>query len=180
MNIENTSVNKRVYNFESSASRKRRAHFKASSEAQRQNKSKIENMLNNINFYLNSIGLEFSNDIFHVKERRSDNSTVNPRVVFYCNNEPVNKKILSSVAVSTDREVLETKRNFDKELTYQVLKAKDKASLSRKQLLIFVDLFENPNKKKITNFMIEKFANKMDRLFELKKLEHPLIKLGYY
>ena len=28
--------------------------------------------------------------------------------------------------------------------------------------------------------MIEKFANKMDTLFELKKLVHPLIKLGYY
>ena len=146
MNLENeaSSSKKREFKFE----RKRRAHYEASSEGQRQNKLKIETMLNNISLFLNSIGLEFSNDIFHLRTRRSDNSTVKPRIVFYINNEPVNKKILSSVGVLTDSQVLKTVRKFDKELTYKVLKAKDKMSLSRKKFLMFVDLFENPNKKK--------------------------------
>ena len=162
--------------------RQRKPHFSSLPEQQRRNKIEIEKMLKRVNFFLESIGLQFCNNIFHVEKIENNNKVDSEnnnvvKVVFYTNKIPTNNKIVSSISIQTE-DYKRPRIQVDENTVYKALEAKDRMSLSREKFKVFSEIYYQLINVKITRYKIEKLTKQIDSLFELKKAKGP--KLGYF
>jgi hypothetical protein len=182
--------------------RKRTRHFQTARERQRRNLNQIKKLLEDVGIYLNSIGLEFSNKIFHIKEseenfriRRDENEIIrdhekneinlNYKLVFYQNNQPTNQKTIKYQEVETDNKIcydmsVQYEEQNKNKITYDLLKAKDQMSLSDLKFKTLKDLFNNQLKQNISIYSVQMIKKEMDNKFEIKKINLRNNKIGCF
>ena len=59
----------------------KKPYFSVSLEMQRRNRRLIEKKINELNTFLNTMNLEFINNLFHLKEKNPNNNFLNARVI---------------------------------------------------------------------------------------------------
>ena len=168
----------------------KKPYFSVSLEMQRRNRRLIEKKINELNTFLNTMNLEFINNLFHLKEKNPNNNFLNARVILYRNNQPLQwsgDKLITDSATQSEEKELENKYtqtyNDNEYWLFKCLQAKDELSISDDKLLQFSKLFTNktPKDSGITQGYLNKFKKKIGSfLGPINKVELSNNLIGYY
>ena len=175
--------------------KRKKKHFSVAKQNQRNNKNAILKKLNNLNLFLASLGLEFSNNIFHIKEKLDEQVNLNQQVLFYRNNLPIMIDSYRNIQLTKTRDTqtefetntinksTQTENFNNKDYIYRCLKAKDELSISNSKIKILNGLFNNSsgNEIKITQTRLQNLQKKLDSLFgKINRIELSENKMGFY